>query len=83
MANDTTNAASAQAATESIFITIQECADMLGCSYSSAQKLVAQANKRCKELNLFVLTGRANRRAVMELLGCNRESFFDAPKGAR
>lgn len=83
MANDTTNAASAQAEPESIFITIRECADMLGCSYSSAQKLVAQANKRCKELGIFVLTGRANRRAVMELLGCNRESFFDAPKGAR
>lgn len=83
MAHDTTNTASAQAAPESIFITIRECADMLGCSYSSAQKLVAQANKRCKELGIFVLTGRANRRAVMELLGCNRESFFDAPKGAR
>ncbi len=80
MANDTTNAATGQAAPESIFITIRECAAMLGCSYSSAQKLVAQANKRCKELGIFVLTGRANRRAVMELLGCNRESFFDKAK---
>lgn len=78
--HDTTNTAAGQS--ESIFITIRECAEMLGISYSSAQKLIAQANKRCKELNLFVLTGRANRRAVYELLGCNRESFFDG-KGAR
>ncbi len=84
MANDTTNAASAQAApAESIFISIPEAASLMGCSYSKAQQAVAACNKRAKSLGLFTITGKCNRRALLEYLGVYRESFFDAPKGAR
>ena len=83
MANDTTNTASAQAATESIFISIPEAASLMGCSYSKAQQAVAACNKRAKSLGLFTITGKCNRRALLEYLGVYRESFFDAPKGAR
>ena len=83
MANDTTNAASAQAAPESIFISITEAATLMGCSYSKAQQAVSACNKRAKSLGLFTITGKCNRRALLEYLGVYRESFFDAPKGAR
>ena len=68
---------------ESLFVTIAEAAEIIGCSYTSAQKAVATCNKRAKELGLFTIAGKCNRRALMEYLGAGRESFFDAPKGAR
>lgn len=83
MAHDTTNAASAQAEPESIFISISEAASLMGCSYSKAQQAVSACNKRAKSLGLFTITGKCNRRALLEYLGVYRESFFDAPKGAR
>lgn len=80
MANDTTNGADVQ--TGSIFISITEAAEIIGCSYTTAQKAVAYCNKRAKALGLFTVAGKCNRRALMEYLGAGRESFFDG-KGAR
>lgn len=81
MGDSITNAAAAQAAPESIFISITEAAALMGCSYSKAQQAVAACNKRAKDLGLFTITGKCNRRALLEYLGVYRESFFDG--GAR
>lgn len=81
MADYTTAEKESQA--ESIFIGISEAAALMGCSYSKAQQAVSACNKRAKSLGLFTITGKCNRRALLEYLGVYRESFFDAPKGAR
>ena len=73
--HDTTNENGKQA--ESIFVTIGEAAEIIGCSYTTAQKAVAFCNKRAKSLGLFTVAGKCNRRALMEYLGADRESFFD------
>ncbi len=78
--HDTTSSADVQA--ESIFISITEAASLMGCSYSKAQQAVSECNKRAKALGLFTITGKCNRRALLEYLGVYRESFFDG-KGAR
>lgn len=78
--HDTTSDAAGQA--ESIFISITEAASLMGCSYSKAQQAVSECNKRAKALGLFTITGKCNRRALLEYLGVYRESFFDG-KGAR
>jgi hypothetical protein len=77
MADFTTNEGTKQA--ESLFVTIAEAAQIIGCSYSSAQKAVAYCNKRAKTLGLFTVAGKCNRRALMEYLGADRASFFDGP----
>ena len=81
MGDSITNAAAVQAAPESIFISITEAAALMGCSYSKAQQAVAACNKRAKDLGLFTITGKCNRRALLEYIGVYRESFFDG--GAR
>lgn len=69
---------------ESLFVTIAEAAQIIGCSYTTAQKAVAYCNKRAKALGLFTVAGKCNRRALMEYLGASRkEPFFDGCKGAR
>ncbi len=83
MSDSITTEATGQAAPESIFISITEAATLMGCSYSKAQQAVSACNKRAKSLGLFTITGKCNRRALLEYLGVYRESFFDAPKGAR
>ena len=67
---------------ESLFITINEAAQVIGCSYATAQKAVSYCNKRAKSLGLFTVAGKCNRRALMEYLGAGQASFFDG-KGAK
>lgn len=43
--------------------TVQEVADLLGCSKSHAYKLVRQINKDLKEKNFLVLPGKVNKLA--------------------
>ena len=75
MADFTTTEGTGQA--ESLFVTITEAAQIIGCSYTTAQKAVAFCNKRAKALGLFTVSGKCNRRALMEYLGAGRPSFFD------
>lgn len=79
---NTTNTAEGTGQAESLFVTITEAAEIIGCSYTTAQKAVAFCNKRAKALGLFTVAGKCNRRALMEYLGAGRESFFDG-RGAR
>ncbi len=79
--NNTTSGGGNQAAPESIFISISEAAALMQCSYSSAQKAVAICNARMKELGMWTLNGRTNRKALMELIGASREKpFFEGAK---
>ncbi len=79
--HDTTSGAGNQAVPESIFISITEAAALMQCSYSSAQKAVAICNARMKELGMWTLNGRTNRKALLELIGASREKpFFDGGK---
>lgn len=83
MANSTIEEATVQGTPESIFISIAEAASLMGCSYAKAQQAVAACNKRAKSLGLFTITGKCNRRALLEYLGVYCETFFDGAKGTR
>ncbi len=67
---------SEQTPPDSIFIGIPEAAQIIGCSYSKAQQAVSTCNQRAKSMGLFTLSGKCNRRALLEYLVVYQESFF-------
>ena len=57
---------------ESVFIRIPEAMAIMGCSRATAQRCIAEVNKRMKVRGCFVISGRCNRREFYKAIGLER-----------
>lgn len=57
----------------SLFIKAPEIMEMMGCSRSTASRVIKATNDRLKKQGRFVVSGMVNRAALMETLGYSVE----------
>ena len=54
---------------ESVFIRLEEAAEIMQCSRSTAQRCFAEINAKLRARGCFVIAGRCNRREFYKAIG--------------
>ena len=54
---------------ESVFIRLEEAAEIMQCSRSTAQRCFAEINTKLRARGCFVIAGRCNRREFYKAIG--------------
>ena len=70
--NETARGTGAPQATEkveSVFIRLEEAAEIMQCSRSTAQRCFAEINAKLRARGCFVIAGRCNRREFYKAIG--------------
>lgn len=64
-----TGAPQATEKAESVFIRLEEAAEIMQCSRSTAQRCFAEINAKLRARGCFVIAGRCNRREFYKAIG--------------
>ena len=64
-----TGAPQAMGKAESVFIRLEEAAEIMQCSRSTAQRCFAEINAKLRARGCFVISGRCNRREFYKAIG--------------